>query len=438
VTTLAAGGNVLELDLASGAALDRSAQLPPQRFSAAGVHHRGAWGVVASSTGVWSFTPAVAGLTPVSFGATPPAHFSGEVAFSSNDQWAVTTAGDAPDLLHVFAFGPAGVALQVTAIAQALSPAGYQPEHRHGPYLAISDDGSHCAWRVETAVSTEAFLARVPQPVTQPAHELTQDANFIDTIDEIGDFFFRPLTNVLVFAAGELSTTGPPVLENLDYYSGALPASGGPTLLNLTQSSGIALPPFVQAAELKPTATAIVPGSPRVLMHTSSSGGTGDLIVADTSSTGFSVVLANVKDVHFVERAGAELLVAVRRSNGAKPCEVFRIAASFTPPPAPLLSVNTLHEFDRFAAGAGGWAAFVERTTTKERLWRFDPSASGLLKLSERALFFGPTLAWAPSGELGLSVGHGGVLSIFAVWPRTSAVLRLPTPVAPGFLLPGA
>lgn len=438
VTTLAAGGDVLELDLASGAVINLTAQLAPQRFFASGVHHRGAWGVVASPAGVWRFASGVADVTALSFGASTPTHFSGEVVFSSNDLWALTTAGDAPDQLHVFAFGVSGTATQVTTVAQAISPAGYQPEHLHGPYLAISEDGSHCAWRAETAVSTEAFLARVPQAAPSASHQLTEDANFIDTIDEIGDFFFRPLSNVLVFAAGERSTTGVPVLENLDYYSGQLPASGGPSLANLTLSSGVALPPFVQPAELKPTSTALVPGSPHMLMHTRKSGGTGDLIAADASSSGFTVVVDDVKDIHFMESAGANVLVGVRRGNGAKPSEVFLVGAGLAPPTAPLLSVNTLHEFDRFASGPGGWAAFVERTTTKERLWRFDPALGALVKFSERALFFGPTLAWAPSGELGFSVGQGGAMSIFAAWPRASAVLRLPTPVAPGFLLPGA
>ncbi len=438
VTALPAGGDVLELDLASGAALNLTAQLPPQRFFASGVHHRGAWGVLVSTAGVWRFASGVAGVSPLSFGGGSPAHFSGEVVFSSNDQWALTTAGDAPDQLHVFAFDSSGPATQVTSAAQAISPAGYLPEHLHGPYMAISEDGSHCAWRVETAVSTEAFLARVPQVAPSPSHQLTQDANFIDTIDEIGDFFFRPLTNVLVFAAGERSTTGLPVLENLDYYSGQLPATGGPSLANLTLTSGVPLPPFVLPAELKPTSTALVPGSPRMLLHTRKSGGTGDLIAADSSSTGFTVVVPEVKDIQFLESAGADVLVGVRRGNGSKPCQVFRVGPSFAPPAAPLLSVNTLHEFDRFAAGAGGWAAFVERTLSKERLWRFEPATGALVKFSDRALFFGPTLAWAPSGELGFSVGQGGLLSIFAAWPRTSAVLRLPTPVAPGFLLPGA
>ncbi len=437
VTTLAAGGDVLELDLASGVALNLTTQLAPQRFFASGVHHRGAWGVLASPAGLWRFASGVAGVTALSFGASTPSHFSGEVVFSSNDLWALTTAGDAPDQLHVYAFGVSGPATQVTTVSQAISPAGYQPEHPHGPYLAISEDGTHCAWRAETPVSTEAFLARVPQAAPSASHQLTEDANFIDTIDEIGDFFFRPLSNVLVFAAGELSNTGAPTIENLDYYSAELPSSGGPSLANLTQTSGVALPPFVQPAELKPTSTALVPGSQRMLLHTRKSGGSGELIAADASSSGFTVVVPQVKDIHFMESAGADVLVGVRRANGAKPCQVYRVAPALTPPTAPLLSVNTLHEFDRFASGSGGWAAFVERTTTKERLWRFDPAVGALVKFSERTLFFGPTLAWAPNGELGFSVGPGGALSIFAVWPRTSAVLRLPTPIAPGFVLPG-
>lgn len=439
LTHLPAGGDVIEVNLASGAELNRTSNLSPQRFVAGGVHFSGAWAVLASPAGVWRFAVGSQGdATPVAFPAPQPAYFSGEIALSSNGVWAVTTAGPAADELDVFAFSLATDAVAVTAAPALLSPAGYLPEHLHGPYLAISDDGTHCAWRLDTAVSREAFLARVPQPSSTVAHQLTQDANFIDTIDEIGDFFFRPGSNVLVFAAGERSTTGAPVIENIDFYSAQLPAGGGANLLNLTQSSGIVLPPFLQPAELKPQTTALEPGTSRVLMHTRYSGGTGELIVADASSTGFTVLVPHAKEVHFIERAGADTLVALQRSNGSKPVQIFRIDANWTVPSAPLLSVDTQNVFERFAAGPGGWAAFIERTLTKERLWRFDPTSGSVTKFSDRALFFGPALTWAPTGELGFSVGQGGLLSIFAAWPRTSAVLRLPLPVAPGFLLPGA
>jgi hypothetical protein len=439
ITTLPAGGDVIEVDLASGAELNRTSNIAPQRFVAGGVHYRAAWGVLASPAGVWRFAVGSQGdATPIAFPAPPSARFSGEVVFSSNGQWAVTTAGPAADELDVYAFTSSGGATAVTAAPARLSPAGYLPDHLHGPYLAISDDGSHCAWRLETDVSREAFLGRVPQLAPAPGDHLTQDSNFLDTIDEIGDFFFRPASNVLVFAAGERSDNGPPVIENIDLYSAQLPAVGGANLLNLTQSSSDPLPPFVVPAELKPQTTALEPGTSRVLMHTRYSGGTGELIAADTSSTGFTVLIPHAKEVHFIERAGADTLVALRRSNGSKPVEVFRIDANWNPPGAPLLSVSSLHVLDRFAAGPGGWAAFVERTLTKERLWRFDPSSNALLKFSERALYFGPTLSWAPTGELGLSVGQGGTLSLFGAWPRASSVLRLPLPVGPGFLLPGA
>ncbi|MBL8800373.1 MAG: hypothetical protein JNN27_00135 [Planctomycetes bacterium] len=435
LTDLAAGGDAIEVELATGAQIVRTSALPPQSFADSGAHIGAGWAVVASAAGVWRFPLVQPGdAQVVDFGAPAPAHFSAEVALSRNGQFAVTTAGLAPGQQHVFAFGPSGAAVQVTGALDDLSPAGYQPQHRHGPYLAISDDGSHVAWRVQTAVSTEAFLARTSLPA--PRH-LTHDVNFIDTIDEIGDFFFRPGTNRLVFAAGETAQGGAPILENLDYYSAELPASGAEQLLNLTLSSGVAAPPFVQPADLEPLLNVFDPASGLILLHTTASGGSGDLIVADSATPGLSVALPNVKDLQFLEAAGGVVWAAVRRSNGAKPVEVFRFDPALVGAGAPLLSVNSAHLCDRFAPGPGTWAAFVERTPNKERLWRFDPSAGALVKFSERALFYGPTLTWTPSGELAFSVGQGGVLSLFAVWPTNAPVLRLPTPVAPGFLLPG-
>ncbi len=32
------------------------------------------------------------------------------------------------------------------------------PDHLHGPYLAISDDGSHCAWRTEGVARDGSFV----------------------------------------------------------------------------------------------------------------------------------------------------------------------------------------------------------------------------------------------------------------------------------------
>lgn len=437
ITTPPAGGNVLQVDFASGAVVDRTASLPPERFLAAGVHLRSTLAVIASPRGVWRFDPSAPGdATPLTFAATAPASFTGEVAFSRSGLWCVTTAGVDADQLDVYVFGVSGDATLVTNAPTRISPAGYQPEFRHGPYMAVSDDGTHCAWRVETAVSTEAFLARVPQATPTPSEHLTQDANFIDTIDEIGDFFFRPGTNVLVFAAGEVAGAGPAVIEAMDLYSALLPTGGGANLLNLTQTSGIASPPFVQPAELSPEFTSLEPGTSRVLMFNSDSGG-GDIVAADTSGTGLTVVIPNVKEVQFVERVGADLLVAVRRANGAKPSEILLVDAAWTPTNAPLLSVNTLHVFERFAAGPNGWGAFIERTLTKDRLWRYDPGAGALQLFSDRQLYFGPALSWSAGGELGLTVGQGGVQSIFGAWPQTSAVVRLPIPVGPGFLLPG-
>jgi len=436
LTAFAAGGDAIEVELATGAQLERTSALPPQNFSGAGAYLGAGWGALASDAGVWRFPLAQPGdAEALDLGTPAPAHFSGELAFSRNGQFAAATAGLAPGQLHVFAFGASGPAVQVTSALDDVSPAGYQPLFRHGPYLAISDDGSHVAWRVQTAASSEAFLARSGLPA--PRH-LTHDNNFIDTIDEIGDFFFRPGTNKLVFAAGETAQSGPPILENLDYYTAELPVGGVEQLLNLTLTSGVANPPFVQPADLEPSLNVFDPASGRILLHTTASGGSGQLIVVDSASQGFSVALANVKDVQFLEVVGGAVWAAVRRSNGAKPVEVFRFDPALPSAGSPLLSVNTAHLCERFAAGPGAWAAFVERTPAKERVWRFDPAAGALVKFSERALFYGPTLTWTPAGELALSVGQGGVLSLFAVWPTNAPVVRLPTPVAPGFLLPGA
>lgn len=437
LTRFDAGGDALEIDLASGAVLDRTAALAPQRFVPSGSYLNPTFGVFATNTGVWRFDRASGGdasAVPMP-GALPP-WFSGEIAVSRNGDWAVTTAGLAEDQAHVFVFGASGPALQVTTAAAWISPAGFLPDHLHGPYLAISDDGSHCAWRTE-GVAREAWLAPVPQAQPVANHWLTSDTNYLDTIDEIGQYMFRIGSDVLVYSAGELSATGAPVIEKIDFYQAELPlGTTTPTLLNLTQSSGIAQPPFLQPADLDPSFVHRDPLGDSVIFHNQSSGGTGQLLGVQPGQPGALVLLSNVKELAFVESAGGHVFVNLLRSNGQQRRELHHFSTPFTAGAPALLSSPGTNVFDRTAARADGWFAFVERGSIAESLWRFDPALGTLKLFTQRPLSYGPAIDWAGSGELAFSVGSGAGASIYAAWPTAAPVFRLPIGVGPGFILP--
>lgn len=438
ITKLDAGGNLLELDLANGTVVDRTAAVAPERFLAEGLHLDATWGTASSPSGVWSFDAAASGdaqLVPLP-GA--PAWYSGEIAFSSNGQYALTTAGVDEQNAHLFAFSLGTAPVQVTSAPAWISAAGYLPEHLHGPYLAISDDGTRAAWRTE-GLKRELFLGVVPQLQPLASHHITSDLNYLDTIDEIGEVMFRPGTGVVVFAAGKLAAAGAPVIENLDFFQADLPAgAGSPAILNITQSNGIATPPFLLSSSLTPTALRSEPATGALIFHNQRSGGSGDLLCTLPGQTGFATLVADVKSVDAIESAGGGVFVDLKRSSGARDRELYRYSAPFSPATAPLLVVNGAYTLDRFAPRADGWFACVQSTATKELLWRFDPQVPATLaKLTSRSFFYGPTLGWQPGGELAFSIGPGGAQSLCALWPTSAAPFRLPIAVAPGFVLPG-
>jgi len=91
-TTPDAGGDLLDLDLASGSHVDRTSAAAPQSFVPDGLHLAATWGVAGTDQGLLRFDRASsADAAPLPFPAVPTAFFSGQVALSRNGAWAVTT-----------------------------------------------------------------------------------------------------------------------------------------------------------------------------------------------------------------------------------------------------------------------------------------------------------------------------------------------------------
>jgi hypothetical protein len=79
---------------------------------------------------------------------------------------------------------------------------------------------------------------------------------------------------------------------------------------------------------------------------------------------------------------------------------------------------------------------FVRTESGRERLWLLNVHDLSTRKL--RRFLYGPTLAFAPGGELVFSVGAAGTIAIQAALPVMGPPFRLKVPVAPGFIMPGA
>jgi hypothetical protein len=437
-TKFAAGGDLLEIELATGVAIDRTPSLGPQRFVPSSLYLDSTWGIGATPTDVLRFDASTSGAAqPLTFPGAKPAWFSGEIALSNNRLHAVTTAGASIDLAHVFAFDPSGDAVQVTSQPAFLSGAGFLPGSLHGPYLAISDSGSQCAWRSEGA-TREAFLGAVPQAQPAPALQITQSPTYLDTLDEVGQFIFRIGLDRLVLAVGEASGTGAPTIENLDIYQVTAASVGPVAISNVTLSNGLAQPPFNVASSLDPGALLSAPASDAVIFFNQLSGGSGELLSASPTQPGLTVLVPDVKSIDFIERCGSDVLVALRRSIGPKDRELYRVSAPYTQASSVLLTIPSGDRFERPTPRFDGTLAFVQSKNASESLWRLPPLAPQPTLFTHRPLSYGPTLAFTPSGDLAFSVGANALNSIFALWPTTPPVVRLPVPVGPGFVLPGA
>ena len=125
---------------------------------------------------------------------------------------------------------------EVTTVAQDYDlPAYDDPE---GPFLALSADGSVIAWR-NTVITKELFSRRVLS--ADPPQQVTRDANFADTLDNVGILGFID-QQILVFATGESDPDA--AFDGADFF--ALDTSLGDTAepVNLSQTSGLTAPPY--------------------------------------------------------------------------------------------------------------------------------------------------------------------------------------------------
>ena len=96
-------------------------------------------------------------------------------------------------------------------------------------------------------------------------------------------------------------------IESADFFEARLDASGAPAITNLTMTSGESSPPFLAIPELTPLSMRWVPDAGAFVMHDEDSGGGGSLVSMTPGTPGVQVLLADVKEVDFIEQVGAEL-----------------------------------------------------------------------------------------------------------------------------------
>jgi len=432
-TKAEAGGNVLEIELATGVVRDRTSNVPPLSFRAQSLALGEGWGVAVCTRAVLRFARQPgARVQRVPLAPGDPSWFAGEVVLSPGGLRAATIAGAGPAQAHAWVFGPGGAALRASDAPAELSGAGYLPDATGGPFMAVSDDGDLCAWRRE-GVAREAFLRRAsagPAPV-----QVTSDDYYIDTLDEVG--VLGIFQQALVMAVGEQNPAPGEAIEKADLYQVTLDAGGQPGFVNVTLTSGDATPPFLEPGTLQPSVLRLVPEAAGYLLFNEMSGGTGELLRVQPALPGVSLLLADVADVGFVEGIGNEIVAAVERSNGLEPWQIVRMPRDLSSAPTLLVDGDEDTGFLSPVVRDDGWLAWHRVVAMSGEWIERVALATGVVEtFPVNGAQYGPVLGLTPAGSLAFTIGVQGARHV--VWPFDPLPpVLLRTPPGPGHAVPG-
>jgi hypothetical protein len=436
-TSVAAGGDLLEIDLATGAAVDRSAGLGPLDVLPGGLRLLSTWGAALTTSGPVRFERqpgAVAAAVPA---PVTPYIADGIVASADGSTLAYVAGSDATQTM-IYKFHRTGSADAATPSALHLSGPGFLPDSPSGPTLALSPDGSEVAFRTEESVSRECW-SRPVASLAASSFQITSNALFEDTLNDSGVLGYlgpnATPSKTVVLAVGEQGTATQP-LEGADLYRVDAAAGGGVTVTNLTLSSGVSQPPFAKGQIDLADGIHALPGTSKALYFQDTGNGEGEVRAVDVVTGTAQIVVDQVKSLDLVEVAGAWLALGVERSSGARPTDLWTMPVDLASPPLLLGSVAS-GVFRSPATRSDGTLATVVDEGGIGWLGRVQlPMGPGGF-VSPALLTYGPTLAFTPSGGLAASLVAPSGTFVFT-WSPTGALAVLPTGRVPGFVLPGA
>lgn len=435
------GGDLYEVDVASGSVAARTAALAPFDFGADGLLLARDFGAAVHASGILRFDRCgCSDASPVEFAApAAPAWFARELVASSNGAFAVTIAGAGAYAAHPFVLGASGPALCFCDTPTAMSGAGSLPYAEDGPWLAVSDDGALCAWRVGLghAYSNELYLASAPQPGAPAAAEhLTRDELFHPYLDEVGVFVFTPARQLL-FAAGDAGADGS-LLQRADLFRATVdPATGVTTVRNLSQTSGELAPPFLNYAQLAPQRIAWSPSANACMLAAPVPAG-GRLLRVPAAGGSVDELLEGVTALDMLELAGDDLLLAVRTLDEPEERGIHTLPADLDEDPDLVLPLSAAARVARSTVGPDRSCVFVTTQNGSEYLWRLPTGEHAVPRLlTSRALTLGPTFAWTSGGAIALTVGAPGSAALVLLWSASGAVRRITTAGPGGHVLPG-
>jgi len=433
-TTLAAGGNLEVASLLTNLPpLDRTANLPPLDLRGESLLLGRDFGIATHAGGALVVPHAFPGqATAVQFANGTPAHISGSTVFSPRGTRAALIAGPTSTDGHPWVVTEAGVASCANDTPMVMAGAGHFPEAVNGPWLAVSDDGTRCAWRATEGIKTECYSVRLDVVSPQVEH-LTSDANYLDTLDQIGVIgFLKP--NSILMGVGETLPGGG--FDRVDLFEVSFEANGTTTQRNLTASSGQALPPFTLPPQIESMQIMRSAVSDRVLIY-DDHGSNGRFLVVQAGVSGPVIAMDNVRELDWVRRVGDELWFSAERDFGSsRPRHIFRTDGGFTTAPTILVAGGENLLFESPVVGSG-WIAFRRELeigpVTLERA--FAGGTHQVIIPSSIPILDGPVLL--PANHLGVIALNANGPRGIVIRPDASRGWLLRTPVPAGTFLLG-
>lgn len=308
-TSLGAGGDLFDVDLARGLALVRTPLAAPLDLRPESLFVGDGFAFAVAADGPRRFSlddPAPAALVPTAPSTLPPAFWSGDAAISFHGARAVVLAGTSPTAVRPYVFGPVGPHFPAADGFFAGMGAGYANATTFGPFLTVDDDGRTASFRVEGVPgangtpASEVFVGRTATGL--PPVAASGDAFLMDTLAEIGRVLGSPhVGGGVLFFAGEPNGPDEGGLEAADLL-GARPAPGGGLeLRNVTNTMGDSTPPFADGVPtLTPARVDRITDSNALVWDDDA----GRLVTVHFDATGVVTVLGNVREVEWVESVG--------------------------------------------------------------------------------------------------------------------------------------
>ena len=439
-TSRSAGGDLFEVDLVSARVRSRTANLAPLGFRGRGLALLPAFGVAVHEAGILRVDRSVDGdASAVGFAPGEyPAWFERSVVASCNGAWIATVAGESSQITYPHVVGAQGIARRMAQLPRDVQGAGLAPDAANGPWLAVSDDGLSCAWRVRPWgpwIDAELYLGSRPDPSASGIEEhVTHDAAFAPYLDEVGVFVFTP-TGRLVFVAGDPGSAGSSQFGSADVFRASRGTTGALELENLTATSGEALPPFLHYGTLELSCVAwIEPAEAYVALERE---GVGHRLIAADGRTGcVRELVTGVSSLPMLELAPQHLVLATHGSVGSGVPALLRMPIDLSTDPEVLLAFLTGVQGMRGAIGAGGHCALVTTDGTGDALWHVDVGSAFVTPLAYHALCIGPTLDVLRDGAIRttLSAAAGTTTT---TWSPPGAPARVEVSTQAVFVLAG-